>query len=87
MGTISNVEAFADEKRTSAEASIPWPVPQVSPTKLSLLFFAIGYYPNGKRAYINVSAGGIVILLIILLAGIKSWSQIAQLLKLVFGVP
>jgi len=82
MGTISNIEALSDDKHTHAdEGFLLNSVPQAAPKKLWLLVITIAYYPNGKLAYVHVSVGGIIILLIALLAGVSPWSQMAPLLK------
>lgn len=64
MGAISSVETLADN--------------QVR--KLFLLVVTIAYYPNGKLAYVHVSIGGIVALLVIMLLGKAYWGQLYEVL-------
>jgi hypothetical protein len=88
MGTINNIDAFSDDERTREDVLLPPKgVPQASPRKLSLLVVTIAYYPTGKLAYVNVSVGGILILLVAVLAGVSPWSQIIPVLKGLLRIP
>jgi len=87
MKTNRNIDLLAsnDKAVEKVDLCLLGGIPGVPPKKVWLLVVTVAYYSNGQRAYVNISIGGIIVVLLALLTRRLPLAEIGRILFHIAG--